>query len=535
MSSDIHDFKPDDQHLLKYAAFNNSSAPVESDSGDSGTGNILSAPTTTPVETTLKSSEPTETAEQEADLPLNILSQKNPLWMLPLPKLLIAATLVGLILLIVFGVTQGMMSGTKVVTSTPPPSTAPASTPDPQTQNGTLQTEVMVGKQGSEIEKWNHPATTKRQASISKVSPGAKVAPATVAPAPIAPVYKRTTTRYNAPFTSGSDYTPPPVVSSYVRTLNERPPTSFTPTPKLAAPPPRECLDITGQPLTTSFSTGHTDTLNEGCPVMSRVFVTPTPDPQKEWNEAAAEGSFGSTSSGTRKDAVQVRAGITTSDVPFHNTGNGQLRTLTGTTAQLAQPAQITAQVQSGVQYQPQLNSSDPSKQLILGTQGEGRVDTTIRWSNSQSLQSQTLVIKVTQALESADSKSAVIPQGSYLTAQILNTDTNGFLSLSVVSVNLNINGQLQLSPTPLPSNAIQVLNKKGDSLQAKFHGPKTGSSFLSMLSNAASSTGIGSNNLGLSALNTLTARQNFPFQNVYFSLEQGTPVRLYVKQSFSL
>ena len=37
---------------------------------------------------------------------------------------------------------------------------------------------------------------------------------------------------------------------------------------------PRECLDITGQPLTTCFSMGHTDTLNEGCPVMSRVFVT---------------------------------------------------------------------------------------------------------------------------------------------------------------------------------------------------------------------------------------------------------------------
>ena len=496
MGTDIHDLKPDEQHLLKYAAFNNSSASLEENQAGDATANVISHTST--AGTTPFTEDRTDIAEKDADLPLKIKTQRTSLWTLPLPKLLIAAAVVGVILLVVFVLTQGMMSGTKVVTSTPPPSPEPARTPDPQTQNGTLQTEVMVGKQGSELEKWNHPATTKRQASISKVSPGAKVAPAPVAPAPVAPVYKRTTTRYNAPFTSGSDYTPPTVASSYVRTLNERPQTSFAPTPKLAA-------------------------------------LTPTPDPQKEWNEAANEGSFGSTSSGTRKDTVQARAGITTSDAPFHNTGNGQSRTLTGTTSQLAQPAQITAQVQSGLPYQPQLNSSDPSKQLILGTQGEGRVDTTIRWTNFQSLQSQTLVIKVTQALESADHKSAVIPQGSYLTAQILNTDTNGFLSLSVVSVNLNINGQIQLSPTPLPSNAIQVLNKKGDSLQAKFHGPKTGSSFLSMLSNAASATGIGSNNLGLSALNTLTARQNSPSQNVYFSLEQGTSVRLYVKQSFSL
>ncbi len=30
-------------------------------------------------------------------------------------------------------------------------------------------------------------------------------------------------------------------------------------------------LDITGQPLTTCFSTRHTDLLTEGCPVMSSV------------------------------------------------------------------------------------------------------------------------------------------------------------------------------------------------------------------------------------------------------------------------
>lgn len=480
MQVNSHEPKSDDQHLLKYAAFNSSFSPQSNKLTNHPPESTLS------LENKLTTSEiaPVKEAElnqPETDEPLKIKTKKSPLWVLPLPKLLIVATGIGLILLILLAITQGMTRGVRIVPDPTPPSPAPVNTADPQTQNGTLQTEVMVGKQGSELEKWNHPGAT-------KVHPAAPVTPATpTTPAAPAPAH----------VISASAYTPPPVAQSYTRPKSETPPTNFTPVPKQSATPPPQ-------------------------------------DPQKEWIEAANEGSFGGTSSDTRKAADQSLSGITTTSVSSPNTGNGQIPVPTGSQLQVVQP-QITAQAQTGLQYQRSLNSSDPTKQLIVGTQGEGRVDTTIRWSSFQSLQSQTLVIKVTQALPSPDSKLAVIPPGSYLTAQILNTDANGFLELSLVSVNLNINGQIQLTPTSLPPGAIQVLSKKGDSLQAKFHGPKNGSSFLSILGNAASATGIGGNSSSLSALNALPGRQYSSSQNVYFSLDQGTPVRLYVKQSFSL
>lgn len=252
-------------------------------------------------------------------------------------------------------------------------------------------------------------------------------------------------------------------------------------------------------------------------------------DPEKAWLEASNEGSFSGISSGNKRTDDSQPTTVNASTSP-PSVGIGTPLAQVTQNAQIVQPPPTV--------YQPTILSTDPSKQIILGTYAEGRVDTTIRWSTSglQSLTQQTIVIKLTKSLKAADGRSEPIPQGSYLIAQITNVDSSGYLQLLVRAVYLNINGQIQLNPTSLPTGAIEIFDKQGNPLQAKLHAPKTGRSFLSVLSNAAGIAGLATNNSSFSALNTLQGiRQNSQSQTSYFSLEQGTTVRPYIKQSFSL
>lgn len=291
--------------------------------------------------------------------------------------------------------------------------------------------------------------------------------------------------------------------------------------------------------------------------------VEPKPDPMEQWLQAANAGSLGSGS--LNSDATQTtNLQIDDSQADSQSTANSDEMQPSGgvgvPSAQFHLPVQTTAQINNsqdtapistqiqpslGGTLQPQLQSatkaqtfqpieysSDPSTMLMVGTRASGEIDTAIGWSgdSSQNASLPNLRIKLLKALKTVDGKE-VIPAGSYLVAKVDAVDSAGLLQLSAVSVQAGGN------ELPLPEGAIRIFGKKGRSLQAKYHGPKS-RSFLSQVGNVASIAGAVTEDSNLSNLYVLNAlqrnRQNSSTQPTYFTLDQGTSVQAYVDKSFS-
>jgi hypothetical protein len=103
-------------------------------------------------------------------------------------------------------------------------------------------------------------------------------------------------------------------------------------------------------------------------------------------------------------------------------------------------------------------------KRVIVGTKGEGKLETPIVWADSDS-SSQNYLIRLTKELKASDG-SVVVPVDSYLVVQLTNTNTEGYAQLYASAILVNQNGDTQ--EKKLPSGAVRILASNGKLLKAK-------------------------------------------------------------------
>ncbi|MBD2451154.1 hypothetical protein H6G76_29295 [Nostoc sp. FACHB-152] len=118
-------------------------------------------------------------------------------------------------------------------------------------------------------------------------------------------------------------------------------------------------------------------------------------------------------------------------------------------------------------------------KRVIVGTIGEGKLETPIVWADSDS-SSQNYLIRLTKELKASDG-SVVVPVDSYLVVQLTNTNTEGYAQLNASAILVNQNGDTQ--EKKLPTGAVRILASNGKLLKAQ---TGRGSNFTNTIFSAA-------------------------------------------------
>jgi hypothetical protein len=116
---------------------------------------------------------------------------------------------------------------------------------------------------------------------------------------------------------------------------------------------------------------------------------------------------------------------------------------------------------------------------VLVGSKTEGKLETPIAWSPQNSNKvAQNYLIKISKPLKANDN-SEVLPAGSYLVAQLINSNASGFVQLEGVTVLVNKDGHTQ--EKQLPENSVLILSKEGSFLKAESRkGSNVGRSLIS-------------------------------------------------------
>lgn len=228
---------------------------------------------------------------------------------------------------------------------------------------------------------------------------------------------------------------------------------TFTPVP--VAPPPPRTIPQRTQPVTVSrnpsplrINTPPTRSIPvsqaqaQAKPVVrvtpnaSRAVKIQQLDPMQQWLAVANVGSFSSSvnSDDEQLNASGIKGGIGSSTEVKNET-----------TAQTTE-------------------TDYNAKRILVGSTTEGRLETPIFWGTGDDI-GQNYLIKISLPLKASDG-SEVLPTGSYLVAQLTNSNGSGFAQLRGVSVLINSDGNTQ--EKKLPENAILIMSKNGSFLKAE-------------------------------------------------------------------
>lgn len=514
--------------------------------------------------------EPTQSAKDVVEVTDFTTKNTRPLWASPWLKLLLAGSGIFLILVVVGLGLNNSMSGVTTRPQTPTTTHLGDATPAPTAdeKDGLLNTKVALTTQAQELQNLNQQA--------AKPKPLVKVKPVTKEPSPLgtAPVARFAPQPVSAPVVAP----PPPrfVPRTTWQAVKTVPQQKSVTQPSAPAPvlSPMEQWNAaanigsygtvlpTSNPPTTDSDSKFTDTATQTSEYQTASTTTGNSDWQasgglrdipQQASTTTENSDWQPSGRGTRDlyklaEPLSQRLSDTTSQSPKKGSaGLDRFVPGDGTRNGQAQPQLQTSQPQTPQienNYQRASYSSDlstPRETPVLsrkvgtlvsvGTRTSGKLDTPIRWSGDSSQNSglPDLLIELTKPLKTVEGFEA-IPAGSYLTVQVISADSAGILQLSPISVQLR-DGQEK----PLPEGAILIFDKKGNMLQAKFHAPGTRKNFLSELGDAAGIAGLATDDSSLYVLNALRDRQDSQPRPSYFSLDKGTSVEIYVKQSFSL
>jgi hypothetical protein len=117
------------------------------------------------------------------------------------------------------------------------------------------------------------------------------------------------------------------------------------------------------------------------------------------------------------------------------------------------------------------------TKRILVGSTTEGRLLTPIFWGTNDDI-GQNYLIKISLPLKASDG-SEVLPTGSYLVAQLTNSNGSGFAQLRGVSVLINSDGNTQ--EKKLPENAVLIMSQNGGFLKGESRkGSNLGSDLMS-------------------------------------------------------
>ncbi|MCC5603933.1 hypothetical protein [Nostoc favosum] len=234
-------------------------------------------------------------------------------------------------------------------------------------------------------------------------------------------------------------------------TSTPTPTPSSTFTPDRIAPPPTRTIPQRTQPVTVSRNPSppriNTPT-RRSLPVsqpqpqpIARVSKSVSPavktqqlDPMQQWLAVANAGSF---SSSVNSDDEQLN------------------------------PSGIKGGMGSSTEIKNQTTAQTTdynTKRILVGSTTEGRLETPIFWGTSDDI-GQNYLIKISLPLKASDG-SEVLPTGSYLVAQLTNSNGSGFAQLRGVSVLINSDGNTQ--EKKLPENAVLIMSKNGSFLKAE-------------------------------------------------------------------
>ncbi|MBD2535980.1 hypothetical protein H6G97_44320, partial [Nostoc flagelliforme FACHB-838] len=240
---------------------------------------------------------------------------------------------------------------------------------------------------------------------------------------------------------------------------------TFTPVP-VAPPPPTRTIPQRTQPVTVSrnpspprINTATTRSLAVSqpqpqakqvarvIPNASSAVKTQQLDPMQQWLAVANAGSF---SSSVNSDDEQLN------------------------------PSGIKGGIGSSTEIKNQTTAQTTdynTKRILVGSTTEGRLETPIFWGTSDDI-GQNYLIKISLPLKASDG-SEVLPTGSYLVAQLTNSNGSGFAQLRGVSVLINSDGNTQQKK--LPENAVLIMRKNGSFLKGESRrGSNLGSDLMS-------------------------------------------------------
>ncbi|MBC1296483.1 hypothetical protein GNF11_16190 [Nostoc sp. UCD122] len=227
---------------------------------------------------------------------------------------------------------------------------------------------------------------------------------------------------------------------------------TFTPVP-VAPPPPTRTIPQRTQPVTVSrnpFPPRINTSVRRSLPVIqpqpqpkqvarvipnaSSAVKTQQLDPMQQWLAVANVGSFSSSvnSDDEQLNSSGIKGGIGSSTEIKNQT--------------IAQTTDYN------------------TKRILVGSTTEGRLETPIFWGTNDDI-GQNYLIKISLPLKASDG-SEVLPTGSYLVAQLTNSNGSGFAQLRGVSVLINSDGNTQ--EKKLPENAVLIMSKNGSFLKAE-------------------------------------------------------------------
>ncbi len=224
-------------------------------------------------------------------------------------------------------------------------------------------------------------------------------------------------------------------------------------TPVTVAPPPTRAIPQRTQPVTVSrnpFPPRINTSVRRSLPVIqpqpqpkqvarvipnaSSAVKTQPLDPMQQWLAVANVGSF---SSSVNSDDEQLN------------------------------PSGIKGGIGSSTEIKNQTTAQTTdynTKRILVGSTTEGRLETPIFWGTNDDI-GQNYLIKISLPLKASDG-SEVLPTGSYLVAQLTNSNGSGFAQLRGVSVLINSEGNTQ--EKKLPENAVLIMSKNGSFLKAE-------------------------------------------------------------------
>ncbi|MBD2565405.1 MULTISPECIES: hypothetical protein [Nostoc] len=224
-------------------------------------------------------------------------------------------------------------------------------------------------------------------------------------------------------------------------------------TPVTVAPPPTRTIPQRTQPVTVSrnpFPPRINTSVRRSLPVIqhqsqpkqvariipnaSSAVKTQPLDPMQQWLAVANVGSF---SSSVNSDDEQLN------------------------------PSGIKGGIGSSTEVKNQTTAQTTdynTKRILVGSTTEGRLETPIFWGANDDI-GQNYLIKISLPLKASDG-SEVLPTGSYLVAQLTNSNGSGFAQLRGVSVLINSDGNTQ--EKKLPENAVLIMSKNGSFLKAE-------------------------------------------------------------------
>lgn len=287
-----------------------------------------------------------------------------------------------------------------------------------------------------------------------------------------------------------------------------------------------------------------------------------TPDPSEQWKLIANAGRLGGTSPISSSQPTESSASNSTA-----SSSNLQVATRVPETRARSTLSSNTNRDDLPTAPSRQTQSRNDLRLLVVGTKAAGKLETPIAWSGSLKKSNRKFILHLKDPLKAADN-STIIPKGAKLIAQISRADEAGLVQMTAVSVMLD-----RINEKPLPEDAILILGKKGQPLQARITninnvGKDMNVALLKGVAKAAdlvnqatsestfSSKGEGfirtsstnrRRNYPASFLNGLTesmseqtqsrtqqAISNMQSQPRVFALNQGTEIQIFVNQSFS-